>query len=277
MEFAGSLTAATAAAQCDAVLLTWFVVSYLGVAVGGRFYGHYFFQVLPALCLICSRGSIVLLRISSVRSVRMRTALGAVLIAASLFSVIRFHGRTVTIARQWMRGTGGDADEGWYYGRRNDEEKRLVHALNGANGEPRIRDCSEDETTSEEMAFVWGYRPELYVRARLAPASRFLSSQHLTGVPADVHYAGNGYRALLGTEHTARYRQLLLEDLEASRPKYLIDALGEFNSDLAITKVEELREYMQSYRRRNTVGAMVIYVRRDLLNKPPKPHSKRDS
>src|SRR6266571_2338153 len=42
--------------SADAMLLIWFAVSYAGVMIGGRFYAHYFIQILPALCLIGARG-----------------------------------------------------------------------------------------------------------------------------------------------------------------------------------------------------------------------------
>src|SRR6185295_2816442 len=42
--------------RADVVLLLWFAASFAGVMVGGRFYGHYFLQIVPSLCVIGARG-----------------------------------------------------------------------------------------------------------------------------------------------------------------------------------------------------------------------------
>jgi 4-amino-4-deoxy-L-arabinose transferase-like glycosyltransferase len=36
----------------DILLVLWFFASFIGVMMGGRFYQHYFIQVLPALCIL---------------------------------------------------------------------------------------------------------------------------------------------------------------------------------------------------------------------------------
>ena len=52
----GAVSMADAGFRADVALLLWFAVSFAAMSVGGRFFGHYFLQVLPALCLIGGRG-----------------------------------------------------------------------------------------------------------------------------------------------------------------------------------------------------------------------------
>jgi len=118
-----------------------------------------------------------------------------------------------------------------------------------------------------DYVFVWGYRPEVYFWSGLLPASRFLSTQPLTGVPADIHYFGDDYRSVLDEASTALARGQLIRDLQETRPKYIVDELGMFNSGLSINSYPELKEFMADYKATGAVARFMIYCRRDLLKK----------
>jgi hypothetical protein len=118
-----------------------------------------------------------------------------------------------------------------------------------------------------DYLFVWGYRPEIYYWSGLLPASRFLSTQPLTGVPADVHYFGDDYRSLLDPSVTADARRQLVGDLEETQPKYIVDEIGFFNNHLAILQYPELRDFMSDYKPLGATGRFFIYRRRDLSRK----------
>src|SRR5262249_13878085 len=114
--------------NADVTLFIWFITSYAGVATGGRFYGHYFFQILPALSLIGARGLsgiISTLKTTSSgetalrRSERTRKAVLVLLAVGFIFTLIRFHGRTAELAIDWMRGVRGKATAGWLHERLN--------------------------------------------------------------------------------------------------------------------------------------------------------------
>ena len=128
-----------------------------------------------------------------------------------------------------------------------------------------------------DYVFVWGYRPEIYYWAGLLPASRYLSTQPLTGVPADVHYFGDDYRSLLDEAVTARARAELARDLEETQPKYIVDEIGFFNRDLAILKYPELETVMSEYKAVGSTGRFLIYIRKEfrqkylLRNQPKQP------
>jgi Dolichyl-phosphate-mannose-protein mannosyltransferase len=271
--------------RADIALLVWFLASYLGLALGGRFFGHYFFQVIPALALIGARTAHHAWPFLRVGAKARRTewvrrcAIGALSIGFAL-TLVRTHTRTAVLAADWFRGVRSDSTREWFHYRLNHEELEaaaVVRAVEAddldkmwlpteslrANG-PRFR----DPRGPDDYLFVWGYRPEIYYWSGLLPASRFLSTQPLTGVPADLHYfVGSEHSYLVDSTSTRRARIELVADLNRTRPKYLIDELGFFNADLAITSYPELNGIMVNYKRKGSVGRFIVYIRRDLQKK----------
>lgn len=262
----------------DATLLLWLIVSYSGVILGGRLYSHYFFQILPALCLIGSRGLISIRSSLKKRDPSLRHAITLVIIIGFVFTLIRFHGRTAILAADLIRGRKSDMTEGWFHERIDHEERMVAAAVRDlADGEESVDRFGLEEMRAngprkrdvrgpEDYLFVWGYRPEIYYYSGLLPASRYLSTQPLTGVPADVHYFTD-YRSILSDSETSQSRLRLLQDLQETRPKYIVDELGMFNSALSINSYPELGEFLQEYKATGPVERFMIYCRRDLLKK----------
>jgi hypothetical protein len=265
--------------RADVLLLIWLAVSFAGVMVGGRFYAHYFLQTLPSLCLIGARGLTGIISSLSTRGKHMRRTGIALLVIGFTFTLVRFHGRGVLLALDWARGTTSVLNANWYHNVR-DHEERMVAAVvrdlpDGANaadnlgleairaGGPRTRPGDEPS----DYLFVWGYRPEIYFWSGLLPASRFLSTQPLTGVPADIHYFTNEYRSLLGETDTGPARAQLVRDLEETQPKYIVDEIGFFNGDLAILRYSDLQVIMDKYKSIGSTGRFLLYVRKDLTRK----------
>jgi dolichyl-phosphate-mannose-protein mannosyltransferase len=262
----------------DAVLLLWLILSYAGVVLGGRLYSHYFFQILPALCLIGARGLTGISSGLKKRDPALRQAIVMILVLGFAFTLIRIHGRTAILAADLVRGRKSDMTVRWFH-ERIDREERMVAAVvtdlpdeknsverlgveeMRANG-PRVREVRGPE----DYLFVWGYRPEIYYFCGLLPASRYLSTQPLTGVPADVHYFAD-YRSVLNDSETSQSRAQLLQDLQETRPKYIVDELGMFNSDLSINSYPELGDFLKDYKATGPVERFMIYCRRDLLKK----------
>src|SRR5262249_18543947 len=102
--------------------------------------------------------------------------------------------------------------------------------------------------------YVWGYRPEMYVYTGLRPATKYLDSQALTGVPADRHLTQSTPVLQSGT-HEAR------EELAHSHPYILIDGLGTLNPALSMDHYSELQEWLRGYREIGRTNDSVIYVR----------------
>ena len=105
-----------------------------------------------------------------------------------------------------------------------------------------------------DTLFVWGYRPDLYVYTALPAANRFLDSQPLTGVPADRHLTEST------PVETAGLRERRAE-LTRSKPTFVVDGLGLYNPQLAITQYPDLSEWLAQYREVGKVAGTVIYER----------------
>lgn len=261
----------------DVALLMWLGVSFAGLSVGGRFYTHYFFQIMPALSLVAARGVTEIISYTRTRNKRAGRALTALLIIGFVITSIRFHTRTITLAADWARGRKSEATATWFHERLNHEERMVAALVRGlpegsedSYGPEGIRASAPDAHASrgsEDYLFVWGYRPEVYYWSGLLPASRYLSAQPLTGVPADAQYVNGEHRSILEESSTAAARAQLIIDLKETQPKYIIDELGFFNGDLAILKYPELEEYMASYKALGATGRFLVYIRRDLTRK----------
>jgi 4-amino-4-deoxy-L-arabinose transferase-like glycosyltransferase len=271
----------------DLTLLIWLAVSYAGMTIGGRFFGHYFFQIIPALCLIGARGltGIVALLNSGPggrrRKVARRVALALIALGFA-FTLVRFHGRTLFLAVDWARGVKSEATEDWFHERLKREERMAAAVVRGwpggaeaaeGAGLEALRDDGPRKRGAEgqqDYLFVWGYRPEIYYWSGLLPASRYLSTQPLTGVAADVHYFTGQHGYLLGEAETAPARADLLGELSVTRPKYIIDELGFFNRELSIQSYPELAAFMKEYRPLGATGRFFVYRRRDMSKKQRK-------
>jgi 4-amino-4-deoxy-L-arabinose transferase-like glycosyltransferase len=266
--------------RADAMLLLWFLTSYAAMSVGGRFFGHYFFQILPGLCLIAGRGITEIFAILAAQKNRLlRYTVFALLIAGFLLTLVRFHARTAILAWDWARGAKSELTVKWNHEKLNREERLIAAAIKdlpddfqaveklGIEG-LRTRDSQKrNEESGDQYLFIWGYRPEIYFWSGLLPASRFLSSQPLTGVPSDVHYFSESYIAVLDEKTTAAYRQQLLQDLQATRPVYIVDELGFFNDDLALKNYPELKDFLADYKLAESRGRSLIYYRPKVKNK----------
>ena len=271
----------------DSTLLLWLAVSYAGVLLGGRLYSHYFFQILPSLCLIGARGLTEMRSALKSRDEALRTGITAILLLGFVFTLIRFHGRTAVLAADLVRGKQSQMTSGWFHERIDREEREVAAVVRELPddedagrlgleamraGGPRTRDV-EGQT---DFLFVWGYRPEIYYISGLLPASRYLSTQPLTGVPADVHYFADDDRPVLDEASTALAREQLVRDLQETRPKYIVDELGMFNAELSINSYPELRGFMQEYKPTGAVARFMIYSRRDLREKQRRLREKQE-
>jgi hypothetical protein len=198
--------------------IVWAVLCYAGVVLGWRFFPRYFFLLLPALCIAAARG------IATTRS----RALVALLAACLIVPLVRFGPRYASL-------------NGWSdlaMDRDSQEASRI--ALSAADPGSTL--------------YVWGYRPEIFVYTNLKPATRYLDSQALTGVPADRHLTQSTVVLTKGT-HEAR------EELAHALPDILIDGLSVFNPALSMDKYPELHKMLPLYREVGRTRTTIIYKR----------------
>jgi hypothetical protein len=106
-----------------------------------------------------------------------------------------------------------------------------------------------------DTLFVWGYRPEMYAYTQLPAATIYLDSQPLTGVPADRHLTQS---EPVETESASRRRS----ELAHSSPTFVLDGLGLYNPQLAITNYPDLHEWLSQYHEVGRKGQTIIYIRK---------------
>ncbi len=212
-------------------LALWTLLAFAGILLGWRFFPRYYFLVLAPLTLAAARGFRLMGRWRSVAFVLL------------LIPLVRFGPRYVTLA----------ADV--------------------ATGRPHVwRDLAMDQDSRAaarilleraqvgETLFVWGYRPELYIYTRLAPATRFLESQSLTGVFADRHL----FQSHVSDDRLARAGRL---ELLRARPVWLVDGLSLLNPRLAMENYPELRPWLADYEFLGRTRMTLIYRRKELTSR----------
>jgi hypothetical protein len=219
------------------VLLAWLAVSYLGVASGGRFFPRYFYQVLPLLCLLAARGYRLASATPAWKLWRVALAVGLAL------SLVRFHTRTAVLAWETISGRKTAYMANWTDTALDRDSRKIAAAIPAGSS-----------------LFVWGYRPEIYFYCSCLPASPFLSSQPLTGVPADIHLRESTSAA---PAEAAANRARLAQQLLATPPDFVVDGLGPYNPQLAMAQYPELRAILDRLYHREGWGNGWIYRRID--------------
>jgi hypothetical protein len=263
----------------DSILFIWLLCSFAAMAIGGRFYEHYIFEILPALCLVAARGLIYIkhwaLKTPLPRWQRYaRRAIMWVLAAGMLITLVRFHTRTAVLAIDWARGAKSASTSQWFYEILNREERMAAGLIGELPGGPeqammvapeamRTLHIQNEVSGPSDYLFVWGYRPEVYYFSGLIPASRFISIQPVTGIPADAQYVNGNAKSVLPEAAKQTALDQLLADLEATKPKYIVDEAGMFNSALDIHSYPGMAEFMRSYKQVGPTGRLMIYRRRD--------------
>jgi hypothetical protein len=204
-------------------LVAWAAVSFAAAILGWRFFPRYFFQVLPALVILASRGI--------VRMGRGRAAALALL----LIPLVRFGPRYVLLARDMATGQ----PHRWSDVAMNQDSQAAARV---------VRNMARPGDT----LYVWGFRPDLWVYTGLPAATRFLDSQGLTGVPADRHLTES---TPVGSDFTRHNR----EELARSRPALILDGLSLYNPALAMQQYPELRPWLAQYQEVSRTRTIVIY------------------
>jgi hypothetical protein len=211
---------------------SWLILSFAAVCLGTRFAPHYFLQLLPGMAITASTGIVLALR-------TYRRAALPVLVISLLIPVIRFAPRYGTLAYDN------------FFGRRP-HWSDVVMDLDSQDAAQRIRSSARPGDT----LFVWGYRPDLYVYARMVPDGKFSDSQPLTGVPADRHLSATN---AIYSDPAARNR----EELIRSDPTFVVDGLGLLNPRLRPDIYPELRPWLARYTFIGRTKLSLIYRRID--------------
>ena len=194
----------------------WALIAYAGVIPGWRFFPRYFLLLLPPLVIAAARG------LSTVHA----RWIAVLALATMTVPLVRFGPRYFTLEKSPDLAMDRDSRQA----------ARIALRYPG------------------KTLYVWGYRPELFLYTNLRPATKWLDSQALTGVPADRHLTQSEVVLKSGTAEARA-------ELARSEPDILIDGLSPFNPALSMDRYPELRAWLGSYHEAARTWSTVIYVR----------------
>jgi hypothetical protein len=198
----------------DLVVALWGAISLIGVVLSGRFYGHYFIPALPALSILCARGSRLLMNMLRTPAQRVRARV-IILLMSLLFTVglFRSHHRTAVLAYETLTGGRTRWSENWGMTRREEEAQVVSNFV-------------LERVPRGEPLYIWGYAHDVFWRTGCRPACRYLTPYFIDGrfsdAEATVPESGEQFRR----EAAAN----LLDDLRRNKPSLILDIEGGLKS-----------------------------------------------
>ncbi|MFA4875166.1 MAG: glycosyltransferase family 39 protein [bacterium] len=230
--------------RCEEYLvLIWLCFSFVPVCMGGKFYGHYFLQLYPALSILAAGETMRLIGEPSHSARQKSRRLAWTLIIAGLVvPALGFFGARLA------------AD-------------RIYAAIGEEN--PRqyipIAEYIRARTGNEERIFIWGFATPIYIYADRPAASRFLWCDWLTGRISGTPSARDA--SFDTTPYITRGSwEMFFEDMERSKPKYFVDTSPGNHHDYGkypVSRYPLLKEFLdRNYALEATVNGADIYGRR---------------
>jgi hypothetical protein len=223
---------------------SWLLFSVVSVCAGGKFYGHYFLQLLPALCVTASGEAD---RFFGWCSSSGKKALKGVLITLFIFWIV-FPAAVAFAARLYSSEI---------YSAIGEEDPEAYRP---------IASYVAERTSADDRIFVWGFAAPIYTYSDRLPASRFLWCDWLTGRVSGTPSAKDP------NYDTSRYVrpgnwERFFADMEKNRPVYFIDtAPGGYHDygKYPVSKYPELVKFLRAnYSLEATVSGADIYRRKD--------------
>jgi 4-amino-4-deoxy-L-arabinose transferase-like glycosyltransferase len=216
--------------------ILWLAGSAFAVCIGGKFFGHYYIQLLPPLTVLAAVSLTAWWQKSG--SVHYVRRLRAVVLAGIFLPPI------IYLATNWREELKRMQGENRYFQNLASEVSKLSEA--------------------GDKIFIWGRMPELYYFSRRLPASRFITGNFMVGM--------NTYNY---SERTARYDRAawsrmwdwLLYDLAANRPKLIVDTSPQNFRQFGkypISDIAPLDDFLKkNYRLAKTIDFLKIYESRN--------------
>ncbi len=219
----------------DRTIALWGGVSLIAVIMSGRFYGHYFIPVLPALSLLGARGVQSLQRALGNPDRRRSAQVGIVVLSLFfLVGLFRCHHRTAVLAYETLTGTRTHWSANWGMTKR-EQEAGVVSGF--------VR----SQISAGEPLYIWGYAHDVFWRTGCRPASRYLTPYFIDGRFADAEATVSSS----GEEFRHEAAANLLEDLRRTKPRLILDVEGNFKE----LPYRELVEFInENYREDGSAG-----------------------
>lgn len=217
-------------------LWLWLLINIPAVTTGGRFYGHYFIQLLPAACLI---GGIQFSEWWNAPGKRNRILIGVVL---SVFTI------------------------GWMIPRIFYQTLADRYGFHNLRVEKKIGSYLNEKMAPDGKLFVWGVDPGIYVLADRDPATRLLVSNSLVGRSPGIVETQQG-SANTDSMIAEQDWITLFEDFTKNPPQYIVDCSSGNLRDygkFSIRNYPRLHNYISIfYNKEATIEGVDIYRRKD--------------
>jgi 4-amino-4-deoxy-L-arabinose transferase-like glycosyltransferase len=218
----------------------WAVATLLPISMGGRFYGHYYIQLYPPLCVLAGIAAGELIA----RRDRVAPAVRATFFAALVLPALVFQVLGVV---------------------RYDQEE-----FQGAQRFHRpVADAIAAASAPNDEIFVWGNYAYPYYLARRQPGARYIVCEYVlpfweTHLGHRDHFTDADWRP-----HQRANYQRLLDDLRRHRPRLIVDTsrsphFEEWHwSAFSIDRFSELAQLVQAdYEPLTTVEGVTIFRRK---------------
>jgi 4-amino-4-deoxy-L-arabinose transferase-like glycosyltransferase len=210
--------------RAEHLIIIWLLFSFVPVITGGKFYGHYFIQLLPALCVLASGPTATFMeKFRCSESGVLRRITFALIIAGIIVPSAGFF-----IARI-------EADR--IYSATGEENPKKYIA---------IADYIRENSDEDDTIFVWGFATPIYFFSNRLGASRFLWCDWLTGRAPGTDAAKDP--DFDSSAHiTPGSWELFFEDMDRNRPVYFIDTSPGDHHDYGkypIDKFPALKAYL---------------------------------
>jgi hypothetical protein len=213
--------------------VAWLAAGAVALAVGARFFGHYFHLVTPALSLLAA-GPLV-------RAWEIRRGWRPVLAALVLIPAAAGLACATVLRAEAIALTDPEPDY------------RPVAAALDRLAAPN------------EAVFVWGNSPQLYVFAQRPMGARFSFCNYMTGISPGTRTETGEANA--DTDQLPEAWQMLFADLDSRRPRWFVDAAAagwDGYASFPLPRFPRLDVYVQAhYTLRERVDGVVIYERGD--------------
>lgn len=236
--------------KCEEYLiLLWLGLSFIPVCMGGKFYGHYFHQLLPALCILAAGST-------------MR-----------FFAWLKED--AVTPMKQWLYGlfvVGMLVPMIGFFGARLMAD-RIYSAIGEENPKDYlpIAEYVKKRSQDGDRIFVWGFATPIYYFSDRIPASRFLWCDWMTGRISGTRSARDAFFDTTPFITKGSW-EMFFEDMRINTPIYFVDTSPGNYHDYGKYPISRYPQLMNWLNERYTFEAHVkgadIYRRIDQQPQP---------
>ncbi len=220
-------------------LVLWGLAAYTAFSVTGRSFGHYFIQMLPALCLVSANSFYHLMR-----STRTLVSTGeekegrlAVPVLRIFLTGVLVYGLLWPVSF-WDKRTFQYVPLFYFWGEVTDQTPEEDRALG---------EYIRTRSTEQDKVFVWGFYPQMYIHSGRMPASRYTYCTFLTGMLMQANERLD--------EGTSRWIvpgswDIFMAEMRRNAPLYIIDT--SVNKNLTFQKYPpslfpQLEKFLQEH------------------------------